>query len=46
MTGISSGPMVTLFAIITFVIVVTQSFFWSVFWTFKNAPTQTVSGNI
>jgi putative flippase GtrA len=39
-SGISTGPMVTIFAIITFVIVVTQSFFWSVFWTFKGAPPQ------
>jgi putative flippase GtrA len=37
-SGISSGPMVTFFAVITFIIVVTQSFFWSVFWTFKNIP--------
>jgi putative flippase GtrA len=35
-SGISIGIMVTVFAIITFVIVVTQSFFWSAFWTFRN----------
>ncbi len=35
-TGISSGIWVTIFAAITFVIVVTQSFFWSLFWTFKD----------
>lgn len=38
LTGISTGPIVTVFALITFVIVVTQSFFWSVYWTFRNTP--------
>jgi putative flippase GtrA len=36
LSGISTGEMVTVFAIITFFIVVTQSFFWSVYWTFRN----------
>jgi len=39
-SGISIGPMVTLFAVVTFVIVVTQSFFWSAFWTFRNMSTE------
>lgn len=39
-SGVSAGPMVTGFAVITFVIVVTQSFFWSVFWTFRNTEPQ------
>ena len=39
-TGISTGIMVTVFAVITFFIVVTQAFFWSAFWTFKNTPSQ------
>ena len=38
LTGISKGLWVTGFAVITFLIVVTQAFFWSVFWTFRNAP--------
>jgi len=39
-SGISSGPMVTVFAVITFVIVVTQSFFWSAFWTFRHVQAE------
>jgi putative flippase GtrA len=39
-SGISTGFMVTVFSVITFVIVVTQSFFWSVYWTFKDTPAQ------
>lgn len=36
-TGISQGPIVTAFALLTFTIVITQSFFWNIFWTFHNA---------
>ncbi len=39
-TGISQGPLLTLFALITFAIVITQSFFWNVFWTFHHMPPQ------
>jgi dolichyl-phosphate beta-glucosyltransferase len=39
-TGISSGFMVTVFAVITFAIIITQAFFWSVFWTFRSVPPQ------
>jgi putative flippase GtrA len=39
-SGISIGPMVTLFAVVTFIIVITQSFFWSAFWTFRNMSTK------
>lgn len=37
LTGISQGPIVTAFALLTFAIVITQSFFWNIFWTFHNA---------
>jgi len=40
MSGISTGVIVTVFAVITFIVVVTQSFFWSAFWTFKDSPAQ------
>ena len=39
-TGITEGPVVTLFAIITFSIVATQSFFLNMYWTFHDAPPQ------
>ena len=37
-TGIKKGPYVTLFAVISFAIVATQSFFLNVMWTFRDAP--------
>ena len=40
LTDISQGNIVTGFAVITFLIVVTQAFFWNVFWTFRTAPPQ------
>ena len=39
-TGITQGFMVTIFALVTFAIVITQAFFWSVFWTFRSVPAQ------
>ncbi len=39
-SGISQGHLVTVFALITFAIVITQSFFWNMYWTFHNAPPQ------
>jgi putative flippase GtrA len=39
-TGITRGPLVTLFALITFCIVATQSFFLNMYWTFHDAPAQ------
>ena len=36
-TGIQEGPMLTFFILITFSIVVTQSFFLNVFWTFRES---------
>jgi dolichyl-phosphate beta-glucosyltransferase len=38
LSGISQGPMVTVFALVTFAIVITQAFFWNIFWTFHSAP--------
>lgn len=35
-TGITQGPVVVGFALLTFAIVITQSFFWNIFWTFHN----------
>jgi dolichyl-phosphate beta-glucosyltransferase len=40
LSGVSQGPLVTVFALITFAIVITQSFFWNMFWTFRNTPPQ------
>jgi putative flippase GtrA len=40
LSGISQGPLVTVFALITFAIVITQAFFWNIFWTFHNKPAQ------
>jgi putative flippase GtrA len=40
LTGISQGPWVTFFALVTFAIVITQAFFWNVFWTFHHTPSQ------
>jgi putative flippase GtrA len=34
-SGISSGPWVTFFALVSFGIVITQSLFWNAIWTFK-----------
>ena len=39
-SGISRGPMVTWFALITFAFVITQSFFWNLRWTFRHVPPQ------
>ncbi|MBI5469891.1 GtrA family protein [Candidatus Kaiserbacteria bacterium] len=39
-SGITEGPSVTLFAIVTFAIVATQSFFLNMYWTFHDAPQQ------
>ena len=36
-SGISQGPWVNVFAFVTFAIVITQAFFWNVFWTFHHA---------
>ena len=40
LTGISQGPFVIIFALLTFAIIITQSFFWNIFWTFHNMPPQ------
>ena len=37
-TGMTEGLMVTIFAVITFAIVATQSFFLNMYWTFHDAP--------
>ena len=39
-SGISQGPLVTVFAIITFAIVISQAFFWNALWTFHHVPVQ------
>ena len=39
-SGVSQGPLVTFFALITFAVVISQSFFWNVFWTFDRAAPQ------
>ena len=40
LSGISQGPWVTGFALITFAIVITQAFFWNIFWTFHHSSPQ------
>jgi dolichyl-phosphate beta-glucosyltransferase len=40
LSGISQGPWVTVFALITFAIVITQAFFWNIFWTFHHSSPQ------
>ncbi|MEK7509221.1 MAG: glycosyltransferase [Patescibacteria group bacterium] len=39
-SGVSEGLIVTFFALITFAIVISQSFFWNMFWTFHHTPPQ------
>ncbi|OGG72630.1 hypothetical protein A3A38_00105 [Candidatus Kaiserbacteria bacterium RIFCSPLOWO2_01_FULL_53_17] len=39
-SGISEGFWIIVFALITFAIVITQSFFWNMLWTFHHAPPQ------
>ena len=41
-TGVTMGFMVPAFKGISFVVAVTNSYFWNKFWTFKNSETQSV----